>query len=265
MKTLCFILLISAMIMTTAFGQIPNDKDILPWIGEGKGKTATDATGNGNDGIFDAGAKWVAGGKYGAGISLEAKGSYLEVPNVIKEEGSLVLWFKPNWDGSDKSDYRIFDASLGGIYFFIGKGSAHVDITPAEFGFYFEAADDADWQDVEFDPKGVIKKGKWFHVVATWDFSGGATPFLYIDGKELGTSPKKIEGGFPALNEKPRFGTETIKYIPITNGAEGIIDEIAFYAKVLEEKEIQGIMDASAPVEPSGKFTTTWGDIKYRY
>ena len=78
MKTLCFILLISAMIMTTAFGQVPNDKDILLWIGEGKGKTATDATGNGNDGTFDAGAKWVAGGKYGAGISLEA--SYILYP-----------------------------------------------------------------------------------------------------------------------------------------------------------------------------------------
>ena len=160
MKTLYFILLISAMIMTTAFGQVPNDKDILLWIGEGSGKEATDATGNGNDGTFDAGAKWVAGGKYGAGISLEAKGSFMEVPNVITEVGSLAFWFKPNWGGGDGPDYRIFDASLGGIYFFISKGANHADINPEDFGFYFEAADDADWQDIEFDPKGIIKKGQ---------------------------------------------------------------------------------------------------------
>ena len=129
-------------------------------------------------------------------------------------------------------------------------------LSPEDFGFYFEAADDADWQDIEFDPKGIIKKGEWFHVAATWDFTGGL-PFLYINGEALGTSPNKIAGGFPPLHEKPRFGTETIVYVPITNGANGVIDEIAFYAKQLEEKEIQGIMDASAPVEPSGKFTTT--------
>jgi hypothetical protein len=264
MKTLylCLILIISVIIIPTATGQIPQDKALALWIGEGKGDIAKDLSGNGKDGALKDGAKWVPG-KFGSGISLEGKGSYLEISNVLVAEGSIEFWFKPNWNGSDGPDYRIFDASMGGIYFFISKGAAHADITPKDFGFYLEDAADADWQDVEFDPKDVIKAGKWFHVAATWKFNGG-NPFLYIDGKQIATSANKL-GGFPILNPKPRFGTEVIKYIPITNGADGVIDEIAIYTKALTEKEIKRDMEASSPVEAVGKLTTIWSRIKVGY
>ncbi len=261
MKYLYVTLLISLMCIAPALSQIPNDKDLLLWIGEGRGDTAVDGTGNGNEGTFGGNAKWVAGdGKYASGIALRGKESFLEVPNVITEAGSLLFWFKPDWDGKDGEDYRLFDASFGPIYFFIGKGAAHADITPAEFGLYFEAADDGDWQDVEFDPEGIIKKEEWFHCAATWDFTGDA-PFLYIDGKEQATS-RKITGGFPALHEKPRFGWETIQYIALTNGAEGIIDEISFWQRALDEKEIQDMMNISLAVEPSEKLSVMWGKLK---
>jgi hypothetical protein len=260
MKNVYFLLILSMIIVTAAFGQIPNDADLLLWIGEGNGNVAKDLTGNGNDGTLNAGATWMEG-KFGRGISLEAKGSFLEIPGkVLTEEGTIMFWFKPNWDGKDGPDYRIFDASLGGIYFFIAKGANHADINPKEFGFYFEDVADADWQDVEFDPAGVIQKGKWFHVAATWKFPGG-NPFLYIDGKEMATSAKQT-GGFPALHEKPRFGTEVIQYIPITNGANGVIDEIGVFSKALDEKDIAGFMKVSLAVEATGKLTTTWGQIK---
>ena len=261
MRQVYLVLFISLFVITSAFAGIPDDKDLLLWIGEGSGNKAVDGTGNGNDGTFHGNAKWVAGqGKFAAGISLKGAETYMEVPNVITEAGSLLFWFKPDWDGKDDKDYRLFDASFGPIYFFIGKGSAHPDITPAEFGFYFEAADDGDWQDVEFDPTGIIKKGEWFHCAITWDFTGDA-PFIYIDGKEQATS-RKITGGFPNLYEKPRFGWETIKYIALTNGAEGIIDEISFWERALDDGEIQEMMDTSLDVEAAGKLAVTWGELK---
>ena len=261
MRQVYLLFFISLFVVTSAFAGVPDDKDLLLWIGEGSGNKAVDGTGNGNDGTFHGNAKWVAGqGKFAAGISLKGAETYMEVPNVITEAGSLLFWFKPDWDGKDDKDYRIFDASFGPIYFFLGKGSAHPDITPAEFGFYFEAADDGDWQDVEFDPTGIIKKGEWFHCAITWDF-GGEAPFLYVDGKEQATS-RKIGGGFPNLYEKPRFGWETIKYIALTNGAEGIIDEISFWERALDDGEIQEMMDISMDVEAAGKLAVTWGELK---
>lgn len=261
MRHVYFALLMSVFAVASTFAGIPNDADLLSWIGEGSGNKAVDGTGNGNDGTFHGNAKWVADGKFATGISLKGADTYMEVPDQIAEEGSLLFWFKPDWDGSDGDDYRIFDASLGPIYFFVSKGANHADINPEDFGFYFEAADDADWQDVEFDPDGIIKKGEWFHVAATWDFGGG-NPFLYIDGAEAATSGKKITGGFPQLHEKPRFGWETIPYIPFLNGAEGVIDEISFWQRALDEGEIQEMMDTSLDVEAAGKLAVTWGDLK---
>ena len=263
MRLVYLVLLMSLFVVSSAFAGIPDDGDLLMWIGEGSGNKVVDGTGNGNDGTFHGNAKWVGDGKYQAGISLKGAETYMEVPNVITEAGSLLFWFKPDWNGKDGADYRIFDASFGPIYFFVSKGANHVDINPEDFGFYFEAADDADWQDVEFDPAGVITKDKWFHVAATWDFAGG-NPFLYIDGKEAATSGKKITGGFPALHEKPRFGWETIPYIPLQNGAEGTIDEISFWERALEEKEVQEMMDVSLDVEAAGKLAVTWGELKAR-
>ena len=260
MRQVYLVLLISVFVVSSAFSGIPDDGDLLLWIGEGSGKKAVDGTGNGNDGTFGGAAKWVADGKYNTGIALRGAETFMEVPNVIKEAGSILFWFKPDWDGKDDEDFRLFDASLGPIYFFISKGANHGDIHPGEFGFYFEAADDADWQDVDFDPTGIIKKDTWFHLAATWDF-GGEPPFVYIDGKEQATS-RKIAGGFPALHEKPRFGWETIKYVPITNGAEGVIDEVSVWQRALDEKEIQDMMDVSLDVEAAGKLAVTWGELK---
>lgn len=261
MRQFYLVLLISIFVVSSVFAGIPKDADLLMWIGEGSGNKAPDGTGNGNDGTFHGNAKWVGDGKYQGGISLIGAETYLEVPLLVAEAGTVMFWFKPDWNGKDGDDYRIFDASFGPIYFFISKGANHADINPEDFGFYFEAADDADWQDVEFDPSGIIEKDKWFHVAATWDFDGG-NPFLYIDGKEAATSGKKITGGFPKLHEKPRFGWETIPYIPLQNGAEGIIDEISFWERALEEKEVQEMMDVSLDVEAAGKLATTWGELK---
>ena len=159
MRQIYLVLFISIFVITSASAGIPDDEDLLLWIGEGSGNKAVDGTGNGNDGTFSGAAEWVAGqGKYAAGISLRGAESFMEVPNVITEAGSLLFWFKPDWDGKDGKDYRIFDASLGPIYFFVSKGANHADINPEDFGFYFEAADDGDWQDIEFDPQVSSKK-----------------------------------------------------------------------------------------------------------
>ena len=61
MKRVYLLLLISAFAIGSAFAGIPNDADILLWIGEGSGNKAVDGTGNGNDGTFGGTAKWVAG------------------------------------------------------------------------------------------------------------------------------------------------------------------------------------------------------------
>jgi hypothetical protein len=218
---------------------------IASWdLDDGTGTTAADSSGQGQTATLHGGAKWQAG-KTGGGVYLDGVDDYIEVPNLIRQAGSMAFWFKPDWDGSDPEDYRLFDASLGDKYFFLGKGANHADITPDYFGFYFEDAADADWQDIDFDPKGIITAGTWFHVVATWQFGGGHA-FLYIDGEEAATSPNAL-GGLPAVYSNPRFGLQTIDYIPAAHGAKGVIDEIRFYDRVLKPGQVTDLFNGIAP------------------
>jgi hypothetical protein len=232
-------------------------------LNEGSGDTAKDQSGNGNDGKLFEGAEWVAG-KQGSGVYLDGKKAYIEIPNVLSDAGTIEFWFKPDWDGSDAEDYRLFDASMGGIYFFISKGADHADINPQDFGLYFEDASDADWQDIEFDPAGVINAGQWYHIAATWEFGGGFA-FLYINGEEAATSPRVL-GAMAALNPNPRFGLEVIKYVASKNGAVGVIDEIVIYNRALSQEEITtDMLELSVSVEVLGKAISTWGHVKALY
>ncbi|OHB78212.1 MAG: hypothetical protein A2Z25_23555 [Planctomycetes bacterium RBG_16_55_9] len=224
-------------------------------LNEGTGTAARDTSGRGNNGTLNGGAQWTQG-KMGGGVYLDGADDYIEVPNVLTTTGSLGFWFKPDWDGSDPEDYRLFDASLGGIYFFIAKGANHADINPEDFGFYLEDGTDADYQGIEIDPAGVIFADTWFHVAVTWQFSGGPA-ILYLDGEEV--SRANTLGPFPAIHSNPRFGLQTIAYIPSAHGAMGVIDEIVIYDSVATAQEIKvlaGRPEASKPTPADG--ATHW-------
>jgi len=231
-------------------------------LNEGSGDTANDQSGKGNVGKLFGGPMWVAG-KNGSGVYLDGKDDYIEIPgSVLTKEGTIEFWFKPDWNGDDDEDFRIFDASLGGIYFFIAKGADHADINPQDFGFYFEDASDADWQDIEFNPADIIKAGQWYHIAATWKFGGGKA-FLYLNGEQIATSPN-ILGAFPALNPNPRFGLEVIEYVPSKHGATGVIDDIAIYnrALIVDEVAADMLQLGFAVKRTKDKATSTWGHVK---
>lgn len=232
-------------------------------LSEGMGDVANDQSGNGNNGTLLGGPEWTPG-KYGSGLYLDGKDDCIDISNILGEEGTIEFWFKPDWSGDDAEDFRLFDAGTTSIYFFISKGADHADINPQDFGFYFEDATDADWQDIEFNPVGVINAGEWYHIAATWKFNGGFA-FLYVNGEQAATSPNVL-GPFPPLNPNARFGLEVIKYVASRNGATGVMDEIIIYNRALEADEIaRDMVELGAAVEPSGKATSTWGCIKTEY
>ena len=242
------VFVLALALTSTANGGIPGL--IAHWrLDEASGTAVGDASGNGNNGTLEGGAQRTQG-KLGGGVYLDGVDDYIEVPNVITPTGSLAFWFKPDWDGSDPEDYRLFDASLGGIYFFISKGANHADINPEDFGFYLEDATDADYQGIEIDPAGVIVADTWFHLTVTWEFGGGPA-IVYLDGEEIARAPSL--GPLPTLDPNPRFGLETFTYIPSANGAMSVIDDIMFFDKALTAPEIPVIMQGL------GAFPWVWG------
>ncbi len=218
---------------------------LIAWwnLDEGSGTTAGDASGQGKDGTLNGGAEWVEG-KEGQGVYLDGVDDYIEVPNLIGQTGTMAFWFKPDWDGSAPDDYRLFDASDGTIYFFISKGADHADIDPGDFGFYLEDASDADYQNIEADPSGLIFAQTWVHIVVTWQFSGGPA-VIYLDGEEVARAGSL--GALPPLHANPRFGLKTIDYIPSKHGATGVIDDIRMYDRALRPEQAKDLFNGIAP------------------
>ena len=262
-KTITSIL--PVIVLTLAFTVMGESQEgMLLWFSfEGDGNVVVDRSGNGNDGKVVGGAAR-AEGKYGKGIQIGKKDQYVEIPNILQPTATVEFWFKPNWDGSDSDTYRLFDANTGSIYFEIGKGKEMGGRTNT-FGFYFEDATDADYQDWQIPAADAIPKaGVWYHVAVTWDFENEKKARLYINGKESGVSPN-IGGGFPQLNPNPRIGFNVdTGYMPASNGADSVIDEFVIYGKALSADEIKRDMESikGFAVEPNGKLTTTWGRIK---
>ncbi len=217
-----------------------------------------DSSGNGNNAQLVGNPEWGVG-KFSGGF-LQKGEAYLELPDVMGPEGTIEFWLQPNWDGGDDQTYRLFDATFGDKYWFIGKGAEHNDFPNNEMGFYFEDGADADWQDVDINVDGVIVAGTWYHIAVTWEFNGGA-PFFYIDGEEMATSGNAL-GVPPVFNPAPRIGLTAINYIPAANGSNGTIDEFMLYSRALEPDEIKKDMEATAPVESTGRLTTTWSRLK---
>lgn len=250
------LLIIGLTVLSHSTGEA--QENLILWYSfQGSGNVAKDESGNGNDGTI-VGAKR-ATGKYGKGISIGKEDEYVEIPNVLQPTATIEFWFKPNWDGGDGDTYRLFDATFGDKYFFIGKASEHADFPNNRIGFGFEDAADGDWRDNTMtDASDIISAGNWYHLAVTWEFPGPAT--FYIDGEEIGSH---TAGGFPNLNPNPRIGFNCIDYVAAKYGADGIIDEFAIYAKVLETDEIQRDMEElSLAVEPYEKLSVTWGKIK---
>ena len=58
MKSVYCIPVLIIVATMSVFAELPDDEDLLLWIGEGSGDIVLDTTGNGNDGTFHGTARW---------------------------------------------------------------------------------------------------------------------------------------------------------------------------------------------------------------
>ena len=212
---------------------------------EGKGNTAADTSGNGNDGAI-AGAKW-AEGKFGGALEFEPPHVVTVQPSDsinFKYQMTIATWVYMNKGVSDTAIRRNGSYLLevqsatervpGGYVFGIWSGGG---FTGGVWG------------------KTVIDPEKWYHIVGLYD---GSEMKLYVDGT-LESAVK--QGGDVDQAGELLFGTfGGEKFI-------GRLDEVIFFNRGITEAEIAELMkgvEAVLPVSPNGLLTTTWGRLKDR-
>ncbi len=214
-----------------------------------------DSSGKGNDGELVGDPEW-GKGKFGSGFIQEGE-SYIEIPVLIGEEGTIELWFSPDWTGGDGKDYRIFDASLGDKYFYIGADNLN------QMGIYLEDdPGDRHWHTMISFNETPVEAGEWYHLAATWKF-GDIAAFYFngelglktdISGNPLGVLPKFAEASHIGLSTETKYAA--------SNSANGTIDEFKIYSRVLDPDEIKEAMAANVAVRPIEKTAAIWGELK---
>ena len=134
------ILVVGLMLLSHIGHTAPKPEVWFSFTGN-KAKVAEDASGNGNDGRIVGGAKRVKSkeGPYGMGIELsDALDQFIEFDYLMTDPGTVLFWFKPNWNGGDAGTFRIFDANNADVFLSIGKGAA---IREREYEFHFAVED----------------------------------------------------------------------------------------------------------------------------
>ena len=212
---------------------------------EGKGGTAGDTSGNGNDGAI-SGAKW-AEGKFGGALEFEP-------PHVVtvehsdslsfKEEMSIATWVYMNKGVSDtairKNGSYLLEVQApnekvpGGYVFGIWSGGG---FTGGVWG------------------TSVIEPEKWYHIVGLYN---GNEMQLYVDGTLEATT--KQDGDIGQAGEL-LFGTFAARNL--------LVDwtKLSSLTAALQRREVAELMkgvEAVLPVSPNGSLTTTWGRLKAR-
>lgn len=229
------------------------DKDTV------KGKTVEDIWGDQDATII--GDLEIVPGKFGEAVQLGGgAGARVQMTDDIKkaklptEEMTVELWA---WDEQfiEWGGYVVAVQDNGAFE----KGWLLGTRWKAfSFALSSEGADDGDGLLTYLNAASASEMNKWYHVVGTYD---SKEMKIYVNGKLEGTSGVQSE----AINYPDRifFSIGAYKDDNEDFVHKGMLDEVRLYDRALSEKEILNNMEAEGlAVEPAGKLSLTWGQIK---
>jgi len=222
---------------------------------EGKGATAEDLSGNGNNGAI-AGATW-AEGRHGMSLEFNGEDTSVEVladPSLDLTVGmTTAAWFYKTENLIANLGETLISKKQGGAYCL--EVSGWENRSPNKLstenrisGTYHPVFSE---EDVPLD--------EWVHAAATYDET---MVRLYMNGVLVG------EGEWPGLIDvntaKLFVGAESDGQQPdATHGRFfGRIDEVVVADRAFSEVEIGELMEAGLAVEARGKLPVLWGRLR---
>ena len=249
------------MFMSVLSGNAIEDSDLVLHLNfeEGKGETAEDLSKNDNDGILHN-VEW-SDGKYGKSVSFDGTpGGWVEVPDSdsldsITEQITLMAWVYPTRFTNEWQ--RILNKCWAG------------DTAPwMVWGFYEQANSNGRIGFTVSVNNGqerlcrnattpTIPANEWTHLAAAYD---GETMKLYQNGEVVVSS--EAQGNIDTNDVPVAIGRNSEGN---REHYEGRIDDVAVWRVALDEDEIKSAMDQIAPVEPNGKLTVSWAQMKKYY
>ena len=248
------------LFLTPAFAQIEMDTVVGLWLfDEGSGDLAADSSNSALDAALVGSPTWVSG-VFGSGLELDGAGAYVEVPSHVNPTDAITvsLWVKSMTDNWNQHGWMVEKRDAYIIH--PNADTKNVSWPICNGGCWNKPGG---WRDGEVGPDDITD---WHLYTATFDSATGEWN-IYIDGvaastMTIDTTPIDAEDGPVFIGRDTccdgRFGN-------------AVIDEVAIFNVALSADEIQMMMENGlsalllTPVEPEGKLSTTWADVKQQY
>jgi len=213
-------ILIAILTFSFTTAAVASDTSLVGYwqFDEGSGTTATDSSGNGNNGTIN-GATWVDG-KLGKALSFDGIDDYVLASPISLPKFTITLWTKRNGTQTDNTNIftDIYNPPAPKVNYqiaFLGNNLVG--------GIY-----NSGWT---YTPGVTLQSDVWKYVVLTYD---GANLILYIDG---------VIGSSAPLVTTPSSGNSGIRIGRRADGTadyyKGCIDEVAIYNRALSADEIK--------------------------
>jgi hypothetical protein len=225
---------------------------------EGSGTTASDSSGNGNDGVIHGTPQWAAG-KFGGAFQFSGD-DYIDCGNGaslnIRDQITITFWFNVQafsntWEAFLAKGDDSYRSSRSG-----GTGNAtHMGASGTSVG----------GGNGYFDGTIIVTGGQWHHYAATYDGTAGK---IYIDGVLDVTSP-----GTGQINQSSYNLWIGENQQATGRLLHGLMDEVRIYKRALTQTEIQDVMAgagaeypyASAPGPADGSLhADTWVSLSWK-
>lgn len=260
MKAKCLLIVLVALFVAgvftvSSYAKIDPKTCIGMWLfNDGKGDVAADSSGNKNDGKLMNNPAWVTG-KFGGALEFDGANSHVVVTNVdslnITAAITLEAWIFP----------KGFTANGNGIL--TKEGQYILGLNWPQGG---NAEKITSWLNfvaggwIIFSGDAVVQDS-WNHIAATYN---GSVRKAYLNGKLVNSADQKGALSVTANNILIAQGNTGVG----SQAFKGVIDELAIFNVALSDADIaesmRGLFNAVNAVEPIGKLTTTWANVKSR-
>ncbi len=239
-----------------SFADIDSATIMGMWLfDDGNGNTATDSSGQGNDGDIH-GAKWVDG-KFGKALEFDGTDNWVEVPhsNTVGFKGgvsfTITCYFKGNKVGGSLVGKNYEDTSQALPWYLIWDNGTNNTVS-----LYLR-----DSAGTSFPAHGstMIADEEWHFIAGRADVSTGKAS-IWVDGKMEAEVDFNEKDGYGTADGVFHIGRHYDRY------TAGIIDDVALFSVALDEEDMETLMDngveVAAAVDPANKLATAWGRIK---
>lgn len=248
-STLIFCLLVIGF-TTSSYGLDKDGMVLYLSFDEGKGDTAKDASGEGNDGKLEGNIEWVDG-QHGQAIRISDD----DAGNLVRVEDNATV------DITDDMTIAMWvniETMPDGSCSIITKADAYMIHTSNWSGNGIEQElllwPFDQWQTAASTP---IPLNEWHHVTGVYD---GESIIMYIDG-DLGGQRDRL--GKTTANQNDLIIGRDSRGCCNSRRSLVTIDELMMFSRALSEDEVKEAMQSNMiAVDPANSITSTWGNIK---